>query len=111
MTPEEFWSILHAVPDVPAPSHRLYYDEHGTPLYYTMADDPGTYIEVDSETFFIASFDVRVVNGKLEKFKRQISKKLVPGNQGTACHPNNILLVGDYNAAQRWMIKTYESND
>ena len=111
MTPEEFWSILHAVPEVPKPTHRLYYDVDGKPLYYTMQDDPGNYIEVDSETFFIGSFDVRVVNGKLEKYKRQISKKLAPADQGTACHPNNILLVGDYDAAQRWMIKTYESTN
>jgi hypothetical protein len=111
MTPEEFWSILHAVPEVPPITHRLYYDDHGNPLLYTMEDLPGNYIDIDSETFFIGSYDVKVVNGQLVQHKRVTSKKLVPGTNGTACHPNNILLVGDYDAATKWMIKTYESNN
>ena len=29
MTPEEFWSILHNMPEPLPVSYRLYYDEHG----------------------------------------------------------------------------------
>jgi hypothetical protein len=111
MTPEEFWHILHAVPGVDKPQHRLYYDDNGDPILYTMEDLPGNYITVDSETFFIGSPHVKVVNGELVKYKRIISKKLTPGSTGIACHPNNILLVGDYPNATKWMIKTHESNN
>lgn len=111
MTPEEFWNILHAVPEKVNIEHRLYHDENGDPLFYTMENLPGNYIVVDSETFFIGSPHVKVVNGQLVQHQRIITKKLIPGDTGIACHPDNILLVGDYPNATRWMIKTHESNN
>ena len=69
MTPEEFWATLQAMPE-PAPVfYRLYHNEDGTPICYTMEDLPGKYIEVDQETYSLADYSVRVVNKQLIKDK------------------------------------------
>lgn len=97
MTPEEFWTILH---DAPAPrsiSFRLYYDENGMPIVYTMDDIPGNYIEIDPETFARGSSQVRVVEGRLIKLhNHSMMPKLRPNQQqGTACHPQDVCVIVD----------------
>ena len=63
MTPEEFWAILHAVPEEIKPVYRLYYGDNGQPLFYSMEDCPGNYIDIDQATFNQASSQVCVKNG------------------------------------------------
>ena len=111
MTPEEFWSILHATPEPVQPFFRLYHDDQGNPLFYSMADEPGTYIEIDQETFARNSMNVRVRDEKLVEAVWQTTFKLVPGNSGSPCHPDNVaVIVAEGQPHTKWSKQTYESN-
>lgn len=111
MTPEEFWSILHNMPEAKPVFYRLYYDADGVPLFYSMEDVPGTYIEIDQETFARGATNVRVRDGKLIEITWATTTKLVPGNSGSPCHPDNVaVIVAEDQPHIRWSKKTYESN-
>ena len=94
MTEKEFWAALAPPLAPPAPFYRLYYDDHGYPLFYSMEDKPGNYIEIDQATWNNPG-NIRVVNGTLLKIKTAIVHKLVPGNVGYHCHPLDVSVVVD----------------
>lgn len=108
MTPEEFWAILHDIPAVEPIRYRLYYNEHGEPLFYTMDDLPGNYIDIDQETFSRSSRNVRVKNGKLITTNTVRLSKLIPGNTGTSCDPRDVCVIIDKEPNTCWSLKTYE---
>jgi hypothetical protein len=112
MTEEEFWAILHAIPEPVEPIRRLYYNELGEPLFYAAEDLPGNYIDVDAETFARASSRVRVKNGQLiSTVTHQVAQKLTPADYGTPCDTRDVCVV--VNAEQphtKWTIKTYEQS-
>ena len=111
MTPEEFWSILHHMPEPNPVFYRLYYNADGVPLFYSMEDCPGTYIEIDQETFARGASNVRVRDGKLIEITWATTTKLVPGNSGSPCHPDNVaVIVAGDQPHIRWSKKTYETN-
>ena len=85
MTPEEFWDILHSMPEPQPVFYRLYYNGAGEPVCYSMEHLPGNYIDIDAETFGLAPHNVCVVNNKLKYITTRTSDKLVPGNTGTQC--------------------------
>ncbi len=111
MTPEDFWSILHSMPEPRPVFYRLYYDDQGLPLFYSMADEPGTYIEIDQATFARSASNVRVRDGRLLEVTWSTTSKLVPGNSGSPCHPDNVaVIVAEDQPHIRWSKQTYESN-
>ena len=111
MTPDEFWSILHNMPEPKPVFFRLYYDTDGKPLFYSMEDLPGTYIEIDQATFARGSMNVRVRDGQLVEVTWATTTKLVSGNSGSPCHPDNVaVIVTEDQPHTRWSKKTYESN-
>ena len=111
MTPEQFWSILHNMPEPKPVFYRLYYDADGMPLFYSMEDRPGTYIEIDQATFARGATNVRVRDGKLIEITWATTTKLVPGNSGSPCHPDNVaVIVAENQPHTRWSKQTYESN-
>lgn len=97
MTPEEFWSILHDVPEPKPIFYRLYHDDDGSPIVYSMEDLPGNYIEIDSVTYNQSNYCVRVVDGKLIQVpKTSPANKLRPDSEtGTACHCWSVCIVVD----------------
>ena len=111
MTSEEFWSILHNMPESKPVLWRLYHDGDGTPIQYSTEDLPGTYIDVDSMTYAIANMNVCVRDGKLVEITRRTTFKLVPDNIGTPCHPDNVAVVVTEDKPHiKWSKQTYESN-
>ena len=112
MTPEEFWAILHAVPEEVNPVYRLYYGNEGEPLFYSTEDKPGNYIDIDRETFNRASSQVCVRNGKLiSTAVHKTSRKLVPAAQGVACDPRDVCVIVNLDQPHtKWTVKIYEQN-
>jgi hypothetical protein len=111
MTPEQFWSILHNMPEPLPVSYRLYHDDQGQPLFYSMETVPGTYIEIDQATFARSASNVRVRDGRLVEITWATTTKLVPGNSGSPCHPDNVaVIVAEDQPHTRWSKRTYETN-
>jgi len=113
MTDEEFWKILTDTPKVYDIFYRLYYDQQGIPLFYSMEDLPGTYIEIDHETYSRNPANVRVHKGKLYELTENIISKLKPTETGTPCHPRDVsIVVSESDTHQRWSKQThgFESN-
>jgi hypothetical protein len=111
MTEEEFWAILQAPVEIKPVFYRLYYNDDGTPICYSMEDLPGNYIDIEVETYHQTPSNVRVVDGKLKEIKiARLIKKLVPGNCGIACDPRDICVVTDSHLNTKWSIKTYETS-
>ena len=109
MTPEEFFGVLEHMP-VPVPvTYRLYHDDQGCPLFYSMEDLPGTYIEIDQEPFAKNSTRVRVINGVLTELTYQTTEKLVPSDSGTMCHDTDVTIVVTKNGTY-WSKKIYEQS-
>jgi hypothetical protein len=113
LTPDNFWSILHAMPEPMTVSHRLYYDNAGNLIMYSMEDLPGNYIQVDPATYALAPANVRVVDKKIIYIKPAITvKKLQPNNSnGTTCDPRDVcVVVRPDQEHTKWSIKTNETN-
>ena len=50
MTDEEFWQALRDMPEPRPVDYRIYYNEQGELLFYSMEDVPGTYLTIDAGT-------------------------------------------------------------
>lgn len=109
MTPEEFFGAVANMPEPLPLFYRLYHDEAGNPLFYSMADVPGTYIEIDQDTFNRSATNVRVRNGKLVEVTWKTTQKIVPSDSGTLCHEQDVAVVVKQNGTY-WSKRTYESN-
>ena len=109
MTPEEFFGVLEHMPMPDPVTYRLYHDDQGCPLFYSMEDLPGTYIEIDQETFAKNSTRVRVRNGKLVEVTWKTTQKIVPSNSGTMCHEQDVAIVVKQNGTY-WSKQTYETD-
>jgi len=115
-TTENFWEAFEqwTPPELPPqPIRRLYYDNQGTPLFYSSEDLPGNYIDVDFVTFESLSLqNLMVVNGQLTRRPLPATiAKLVPSTQGTPCSPYNVaIVVGLEQPHQLWELRRYAKN-
>ena len=109
---DEFLKALAAFKPQPPKTveFRVYYDpDTGAVLTYTNEDLPGQYILVDKDTFARHRFDCRVKDGKLKQ-NRLPSTKMVPGETGIPCHPNDITVICETPNSIRWKVKAYEQD-
>ena len=105
-TTENFWAAWALPQELPKSAfYRLYYDDQGYLLFYSMEDIPGNYIEIDHETFAAGSPRVRVVNGQLRHIKTNVVTKLIPSDSGQACNPYNIAVISTDKNRQYWKLK------
>lgn len=89
---------------------RLYYNDQGHPVTYSMEDIPGNFIEIDQETYAKSSYHVRVVNGKLTHLDyTRVCSKLQPSNSGTPCHLQDVAVVVATEPNIKWKNVTYEN--
>ena len=103
---QELYGVL--CPD-PAPIfYRLYHDDQGRPLFYSMEDLPGTYIEISQEQYAASSTRVRVMNGKLVPKPWRMCEKLVPSDHGAICHSEDVAVVAKQ--GKHWIKRTYETD-
>jgi len=113
MTEEEFWAPFKSIVD-PAPVfYRLYYNDDGTPIIYSMEELPGNYIEVDQQTYVLAAFNVCVVDGKLVYIKPVITVKQLQSNTvtGITCDPQDVCVIVDPDQPHvKWNIVHNELN-
>jgi hypothetical protein len=112
-TTDNFWVAFAASPDIKPLKifYRLYYDDHGNPLFYSMEDLPGNYIDIDAKTYAESASRVRVINGQILKNVAPTSTKLIPGNQGISCDSRDICVIVDETQPNtKWNLNTYEQN-
>ena len=104
--------ILWEAPKLETPEFRLYYDEHGEVICYTGDKSvQGNYIIIDAMTFIEARPDVRVIDGKVSRFKAEaVVHKLMPNTvEGISCHTEDISIIVDASEEHtKWKLKTYE---
>lgn len=110
-TTENFWSVIQSFewPEPDPVSYRLYHDDQGRPLFYTMEHCAGSYVEVDQATYIQGSYHVVVRDGKLIHLQPRIKvSRLAPDTDcGTPCHPQDLcLIVSADRPHQKWKIKT-----
>ncbi len=107
----QLWSEI-AQPNESKVIYRLYYDNTGSLLFYSMEDLPGNYIEITPQQFAKADSHVRVVNGQIVKIKRSLTKKLVPSadQDGVLCSPQSAAVIVKSSPGIYWKIKNYESD-
>ena len=105
MTEEEFWAALAPVTTT-LPTYRLYYGDHGEPLFYSQENLPGKYLVIDHATYSNPPTHCCVVDGVLKILNPSAVTKLVPADVGTPCHPHDISVVVDVTDPHtQWILK------
>jgi hypothetical protein len=103
----EFWKT-YTWPEIKPVFFRLYYDDDGYPVSYSMEDLPGRYIEITAEQYAESNHRVRVQNGQIVKQQHARTSKLAPSQTGTACCPEDVTIVTDTEPNQKWKLKNYD---
>jgi hypothetical protein len=107
----DFWREVEPLlePLVPANIfYRVYHDDAGRVLFYSMEDLPGNYLDIDHDAYIAADGNARVINGRLVPPSRSSCHKLVPSDRGTDCHPQDVCIVVTEGVSQKWNLQHYE---
>ena len=111
ITFEQLVNMLKSMPEPDPVFYRLYHDEQGRPICYSMEDIPGQYVEIDRDAFVLSSPWVRIQQGKVCAYQPNISlQKLQPSETGTTCHIEDVAIVVKSGAYQKWSTKHHDSD-
>jgi len=115
LTLEDFWKILSVDTSASAKEifYRLYYDDDGFPICYSMDELPHAFVEVDKDSFAIADTRVRVVDGKIQALKTKAGQrlKLRPASHGICCDVRDVCVVVEETEPHiKWDYNTDETN-
>lgn len=112
MSEEKDHVIIWEAPKLIPPEFRLYYDEHGKVICYTGDKSiEGNYIVIDAMTFAEARPDVRVIDGKVLRYKAEaVVHKLMPNHtEGISCSIDDVSIVVKLSEPHtKWKLNTYE---
>jgi len=97
----EFWKN-HKWTDNKPVHYRLYYDDTGSPLFYSHEDLPGKYVDVTPEQFALQDQLVQVIDGKIIRQRTTRMTKLIPAQSGTLCHTQDVTVVVNDQPGQYW---------
>ena len=114
MTPEEFWSILYNQSAPKPVFYRVYYNNDGDVICYSMEELPHNYIELTAEQYQASPTNAKVIDCQLVVIKpKKIISKLTPSTErGTPCCSEDVsIVVNESTTHTKWMIKTYETNN
>jgi hypothetical protein len=90
--------------------HRVYFDDKGELLFYSMEDLPGNYVVVDAEFFSGSPSNVCLRDGKLVVITQDTSSKLVPGNHGVSCDARDIVIISEHGKCLKWTKRHYDQD-
>lgn len=105
----DFWNS-YTWPTVEPVFFRLYHDDNGYPVCYSMQDLAGSYIDITAEQYAQNNYRVRIKHGKLVPHITTRTSKLIPTSSGIPCDPNDITIVVTAESCQKWKLKTYDHN-
>jgi hypothetical protein len=110
---DDFLRAAYAlVPPLPEPrqEYRVYFDDEGALLFYSMEDLPGNYVVVDRDFYAGSPTNVRLRDGKLVVINMSTSVKLVPSTSGVSCDARDITVISQHAPCRKW-IKHYYDQD
>ena len=110
MTEQEFRDAVKNMPGPHKVFYRLYHDDAGHLLFYSMQDEPGDWVEIDQDLYSRSPHRVRVIAGQVHELEWRQSVKLRPGQIGTPCHPEDVTIVYDHPDARYWAITAHEQD-
>ena len=92
---------------------RLYYNDDGTPKYYSMEELDGNFIEIDKSVFEASRYDIVVINGKIKSLSENVISKyhLVNDISKTTvmCDSEDITLLTDSTESYKLWDYTYSN--
>ena len=90
---QDFWKN-YTWPEQAPVFYRLYYDDLGHPITYSMDELPGNYIDITPEQLVRAEQNVLVKNGKIIEVAPPAPPKLQKSDvHGTCCDPRDVAVV------------------
>lgn len=114
-TTENFLRVMAEFvwPEPKPVKYRLYYNDDGSPKCYTMDELDGKYIEVDLETYINHTWNVRVVDEKLQviPITKRVNKLTPSVFDGISCHTQDICVVVKSDQSHiKWTVTNNETH-
>ena len=101
----DFWQDYQWPNTVP-PTYKLYHNDDGEPITYSVEDLSGNYIDITAGEFLSADMNVVVKDKKIHKIVFTRLSKLKPNNDSRfLCHTTLLLFVN--NCLDLWVCQSH----